>query len=266
MSLILDALKRSEQERANNRNNPAVNMDFTSGIAQQKKHSPWIALFVILFLLALAAIIYLLLNRQTESETAANPAATSAPVAETINTETAVEDNNQATMQTTTETAKSTTQTLSPPPLHTQPQPVAPVPLSQQIAKKPVIVSKPDTGTKPQTEQTAKPVQTPSTETMPEQDQAKQAAEEQAAETQTTEETDAPDLTELPDDVQMMFLKYEINTHFYSSKPGRSFALINMKKYREGKFIEGSQMKIEKITPEGVVVDYGRGTVLLRSY
>lgn len=58
--------------------------------------------------------------------------------------------------------------------------------------------------------------------------------------------------------------KYEINTHIFNSgDAARSFVLINMKKYREGDTLQGSNFTIASITNEGVVINHDTGQVLL---
>lgn len=57
---------------------------------------------------------------------------------------------------------------------------------------------------------------------------------------------------------------YEINTHIFNSDdPSRSFVLINMQKYREGDTLQGSDFTVAHITNEGVVIDHDTGQVLL---
>jgi len=50
----------------------------------------------------------------------------------------------------------------------------------------------------------------------------------------------------------------EINGHVYAENPQQRFVFINWQAYREGDRIGGSQGPLlERITPEGVVVDFG---------
>ncbi len=73
----------------------------------------------------------------------------------------------------------------------------------------------------------------------------------------------APSLDEAPDDIRAKLAAYEINAHVYSDEPAKRFTLINMQRYQEGDTLPGSNFRIEKITPTGVLIDYGRGEVLM---
>ncbi|MGF1547018.1 MAG: general secretion pathway protein GspB [Thiotrichales bacterium] len=68
---------------------------------------------------------------------------------------------------------------------------------------------------------------------------------------------------EAPTEVQARLAGFEINTHYYAQAPGRGFALINMRKYRVGDTLERSDYRVQAITATGVVVDDGRHAVLL---
>ncbi len=57
---------------------------------------------------------------------------------------------------------------------------------------------------------------------------------------------------------------YEINTHIYNEEdPARSFVLLNMEKYRVGDTLDNTNYEIADITADGVVIDHGTGQVLI---
>jgi len=266
MSLILDALKRSEQERANNRHNPAVNVDIADNSNLRNKRFPWTVLLVVLFLLAAAIIVFLLTKNEPVKINQEPIITESQPDIVTTTPFDADKTQDSTKIQ---QPAEADLVPLTPPLLEAQTKSRGdePVPLSQQAIRKPKPVKK-SSAVSPSTttEKTVAKKQGKTTSESVTEEKAATSPETVEEEKQATETATAPSLSELPDDDQMMFLNYEINTHFYSSKPGKSFTLINMKKYREGQMIDGSQMRIQNITAEGVVIDYGEGTVLLRSY
>jgi general secretion pathway protein B len=56
---------------------------------------------------------------------------------------------------------------------------------------------------------------------------------------------------------------YEVNVHVYDENTQNSFVLINMTKYKEGDRLPGGRETVDKIVPEGVVIDFGGGRVLI---
>ncbi len=74
-----------------------------------------------------------------------------------------------------------------------------------------------------------------------------------------------PLLKDLPDKVRRKMGKLEINIHGYARDPSKRLVFINMRKYRAGdrigNGIEGPILK--KITPDGVIIDYGEGLARL---
>jgi len=252
VSLILDALKRSEQERASNTHNPAIAIDIAEDNKKIGKRFPWTGLLVLLFLIAIAISFYWFKTNQSNVLTDSKKQSTE-QVINDIQSEPELvaktTDKNSENLL--PEQPQDEAVIIPPPPLATQAK--LPVkkparPLAQQIQKK-------VTPQKPSNIET-KPTLTPEPE-------AQKAVTNEG--TNQTKES-IPSLQDISDSEQSKLSGYEINTHFYSDKPGKSFALINMKKYRDGDLIEGSQNRIEQITTEGIVINYGQGRVLLRSH
>ncbi|WP_114280127.1 general secretion pathway protein GspB [Thioalbus denitrificans] len=74
-----------------------------------------------------------------------------------------------------------------------------------------------------------------------------------------------PWLEELPGEVRRALPGLSINVHVYNREPARRFVLIGMRKYREGQRIGEDGPVVERITPEGMVIDYGAGLAQVRS-
>jgi general secretion pathway protein B len=67
-----------------------------------------------------------------------------------------------------------------------------------------------------------------------------------------------PLFQELPPEVRQSLPALEINGHVYSDDPSDRFVFINWKPYREGDRLGAAEGPVlERITPEGVVVDFG---------
>lgn len=252
MSFILDALKRSEQERASNAHNPGIAIDIADNNENIGKRFPWTGLLLFLFFLAIAFSFYWFKNNPGNVFTDIKNQPTE-HVKNNIRQEpellTKTTDANSGSIP--HEKREDDSVIIPPPPLATQtkPPPRKPAqPLVQKIQKRAaptassITEAAPTEKSKPEVEKTAK------------------------TEGTNKAEENIPSLQDIADSEQNKLSAYEINTHFYSDKPGKSFALINMKKYREGDQISGGQHKIEQITPEGIVVNYGAGRVLLRSH
>lgn len=248
MSFILDALKRAEQERAGNDLNPAIAVDIVDTKDDRHRRFPWLVILILAILLMLAAAWFLFMQRSSDPAVAeqaqkqATPAVMPAEeaMAPVIMPE---QQTAKAASQPVAETDVPSTPVVSKPAVIEPPPPLA-----QQAQKKPA--KKPSVNTKK--EPLPKPAAVP------------EAASSSPSPAEESRES-VPTIRELPDADQNLLSGYEINTHFYSSKPGRSFALINMKKYRVGDVIDGTQLKIEQITPRGVIIDYGKGSVLLNA-
>lgn len=57
---------------------------------------------------------------------------------------------------------------------------------------------------------------------------------------------------------------YEINVHVYDNQVEERFVLVNMKRYKQGDRLPGGGPVIEEITPDGLVMEYAQGKVLLK--
>mgnify|MGYP001139025968 CR=1 FL=1 len=68
---------------------------------------------------------------------------------------------------------------------------------------------------------------------------------------------------ELPEALREQVSGLEINIHAYYDDPSKCLVFINMVAYREGDCIGENGPLIERITPKGVIVDYGSTRALL---
>ncbi len=73
--------------------------------------------------------------------------------------------------------------------------------------------------------------------------------------------SEIPFIFELPYTKRLRIPDITINVHVYNSNADKRFAIINMRKYREGDQLQGSSVKLSQVTPHGIVIDYGSGLV-----
>lgn len=78
-----------------------------------------------------------------------------------------------------------------------------------------------------------------------------------------TEQERIPLLHELTHDIQSQLPPLQVNVISYSDVPGRRFAIINMKKYREGDKLADSTVSVHRITRDSAILDYGAGLARL---
>ncbi len=74
-------------------------------------------------------------------------------------------------------------------------------------------------------------------------------------------DSEIPLIFELPYTKRLSIPDITINVHVYNSNADKRFAIINMRKYREGDQLQGSSVKLSQVTPHGIVIDYGNGLV-----
>ncbi len=231
MSLILEALKQSEKERQQQ----AQSVTDTLYI----KHPPsrrniWIPVIIALLLVNLG--IYALLYLGNDTGITTEP-----PNAEEI-LEAARQDRE----------AKPAT-----PPITTQPAPRIASrilrPLEKELGNARVSKLEPATASRP----------TVNTAVIPNASTTPPAEDEQRS--VPKEKTGTESIQEMDDATRDALQHFEINTIVYSDNPARRFALINMQKVQEGATLPGSEYRIEKITPKGLVLQTGSGLVLFSS-
>lgn len=70
-------------------------------------------------------------------------------------------------------------------------------------------------------------------------------------------------INELSSSDKSKLKSYEINVHVYDNNIEERFVLVNMKKYKQGDRLPGGGPIIDEITPEGLVMEYAQGKVIL---
>lgn len=152
-----------------------------------------------------------------------------------------------------------------------EPQPVAkvepelpvasPVQIDQPVAK---VVPAPRPASRSESDSPSSPmVETPPA--APEQEIAEVTSDVEAEKLLETKEEDAwaqvPLVWEMSSAVQKKFAKLKVNIHVFNPDASKRFVIINMKRYQEGDSLEQRGLRLEQITPKGVVIDYGKGLV-----
>ena len=233
MSYILEALKKSEQQRELGRVPGITSVHENTAKSVSGK---WLWLIVAILLLN-AGLLVLLLWPDSEPE----PVITSAPIREPVQLR---------------RDRPAVAPLVSQPPVLENPAPR--VPQAARIAPLPAAPA----AAPVKTETTAKPVlQEPAMDAavLPAQPQAEQPQAEQPP--RPAVKADAPALPVWPQIPTHLFQQLSgnlrLDVHVFSDQPQKSFVLINMRKYRQGeKLQEGPQL--DEITAEGVILSFSR--------
>ena len=231
MSYILEALKKSEQQRELGRVPGITSVHENTAKSVSGK---WLWLIVAILLLN-AGLLVLLLWPDSEPE----PVITSAPIREPVQLR---------------RDRPAVAPLVSQPPVLENPAPR--VPQAARIAPLPAAPA----AAPVKTETTAKPVlQEPAmaAAVLPAQPQAEQPQAEQPP--RPAVKADAPALPVWPQIPTHLFQQLSgnlrLDVHVFSDQPQKSFVLINMRKYRQGeKLQEGPQL--DEITAEGVILSF----------
>jgi len=230
MSYILEALKKSEQQREIGRV-PGITSVHEN--AAKSVAGKWLWLIIAILLLN-AGLLALLLWPHSESELESDQVTMSAPVREPVQLR---RDRPVVVPVVRQPAALGSPAPHVPPTAHIAPVPESPVPEPVKTATADIPVSQepemPATVllAEPPVEQTAKPAV----------------------------ESDIPALPVWPQIPSHLFQQLSgslrLDVHVFSDQPQKSFVLINMRKYREGeKLQEGLQL--DEITAEGVILSF----------
>lgn len=251
MSYILDALKKSEQERGKG-NIPGVQTVHSSSLLYRKeKKAWWPYILTAAVLLNLVVISYFFYHHR--SPLSSNLPAAATPVA-----------NTQPQQALAAATAPVTT------PAHTitaQPQNAAPQTDNSRNAKTETTTKtlRAKQGRPPSVRQnremqtTAPPADhTTSWQTdtaTPSSRNQTDKQENNSVSNSSAKKTDIPEQFELPDDVQRRLPTLVISAHVYSSKPQQRSMVINNQFLEEGDYILDGLI-LEEITPDGAIFNY----------
>ena len=235
MSLILEALKRSEKERQQQ----ATSVTDTLYIDRSPPHRsiwPILVIALLLFNLALFSLIFLYNNDATE-QTAALPAP---PVL-------------QRRSEPGKDSAEQSPETLVPVPQNSRIANRILRPLSQELGNSNLHPS-PHQRKPAAPEAAAKGVATVA------------GPEPKSTIEQTVDKTSAAPpartIVEMNQETAEALEQFEINTIVFSDNPARRFALVNMTKLHEGDKLPGSNYRIDEITRQGLIVETGGELVL----
>lgn len=232
MSLILDALKRSEKQRRETEQSPTGLVMVQGEHKHRKGWMLWILIAVLVLNILALVLLYLKppgysLQGTPAASNPQQPVITRAVVSPPSKTTTQTPMKTIARSPTTMQASEALSSVLSSP----LPQPSS---LSSQAP----------TSTPPAIEK----------------NKAAEGPESLDMFTATPEK-----LSEVDDSIRDDLSTLELNTVVYSDKAGKSFALINMQKYRAGDTLPGGDYKVDRIHPDGVVINYGASTVLLKA-
>lgn len=247
MSLILEALKKSENERLAKANNTNTLVTSSFGEGTKETEKSWIPSFLMIALMVNAVLLggLFLSSKNDDNETStANNLATN-----TLSNEIPAEKQAMVTAAPVEQTAKI----IQPTPTRSV---KAATPLAEQLVNNPITRNAPDSSQSWDQQQVA----INAAPAMP-----ADFAMIETEEVKAKPENKPISLRELNDeDLADQLNDYEINTHIYNGDdPDRSFVLINMEKYRNGDKMKNSSHEISEITADGVVIEHATGQVLI---
>lgn len=271
MSYILNALRKSEQERLA-KQNPITPNSFLETNEQQQQTTHWPKIIAILVIINLIALGYLFLRESAPETVAIAEPARDPAVAKT---QPSVPENKQKTPM----KAKPLAKTVQPPkpktvvaaPKKTQPKPRPSVQTAAKASqpKSPKTVAKPvEKPTPAPTRVIAAvkqpPIQPPAKPVKPE--KAKITANKPTAviakptpkpiaSQPANQAPTIPWLNELPYQFRRTVPKISINVFVHHDDPENSFVIIDMTKYRVGQTLPNT-LKIKEIRPDSVVFEF----------
>lgn len=247
MSYILDALKRSEQERGRP---PRESGNDRAPVAEPADTSAsrrgWLvpALIVVLSLNAALLGWYLFPGKQQEpASTASTPSATLKPLAPA--------PARQSTPAQQAATPKPAADASTPQPAEperttaaTEPDNIKEEPASQEAPAEQTVA----------TAEQPEPAETEATENATRQE-PQEPPTKTPTPTQPAVATDtAPPLESMPGDIQVTAHQLQVNVHVFAEDPAARFVLINLKRFREGDRLPNGA-RLAAITPDGMILE-----------
>lgn len=243
MSYILEALKKSEQERGRG-GIPGVQTVHSSSLSYHNKKTYWPYILIAAVLLNLIAILYFILSKDKPS---GNIAAT--PVA-TVQKQPAIVPatpvNDQATQ-----------------PAAIKQQQVVPVTINRQAAEKKLAGNPVPTAPLTNSPQTGEQDTTANSRyTVPESPETYNEVQDNFTQTNTItdsnaqqDNTEVMEFDELPESIKQQIPAIVISAHVYSTNPMQRSIVINNNFMEEGEyFMDG--MIVDEITPDGAIFSY----------
>jgi len=234
MSYILDALKKSEQERGHGSVPDVQTVHSSSLNYRNEKKAYWPYILIIAVLLNLAAIAYFIFDKNSPIEA------------------TQTSPGNISKIQTTADSV-------------TQKQPVTPIPLASESIVE--TADKPNSGyanatTKQNPQEAVPPVPiqpTPTTREVPPTSSKTVTAVSRPQEVSSVSDGGIIDFHELPASIKQQLPAITISAHVYSSNPLQRSIVINNNFMEEGEYVL-DDLVLYEITKDGAVFNY-QGTL-----
>lgn len=253
MSLILDALKRSEEERHEN-SDEIVLAEYRVHEGKSYSLVPWmIGLILLLNVAALGFLFVLQPWKDTETEPLPRSIVKAPEIKQSALTPEAIDNSSQDEQTEAVIQAKPLlAESLEPPePVNSEipERPLSAEQLPRPVKKKPV--SRP-------AEKTAKKS---SEEKVPEIDKNKEEKPVTNTAASSDKYADLLRMEDVPDAVRAKLQGFDVNAHVYSEEASKRFVLLNLQKRREGDKI--NDYTLESILPNGLVINFGEGKTLL---
>jgi len=274
MSYILDALRRAEDDRRNARSSPIEQITVTSPAAAQPSIGRRAALLAALGVgaLVVAAAGYWVWQRSAPTSTTAAALPTLIPAGEMAPKAAATVTQNRAPSS--PKSTRAAALTLANPiadagrlaslddvlPPAPPPAPPAP-PVKHNVTAgtpAPATPAKPAVNTSPDADATlqTQPLTAPDTGAAPASTSTPAVANPAPAKAAAT-----ASLKAMPDSYRADFPQIDVQVHVYDSSAGKSWALIDGKRYRDGDTLPQGP-KIYQIVPQGIVFDWQGQRVL----
>ncbi len=254
MSYILDALRKSEQQRQATQPENVTDRILITPPQPKQKSAMWIAALVVGNLLAIATIGWFFTQKNPEQFQQKEKAVISTQEKQLIPLTTEQRTLPPAAITQDTAAQKAT----QPPPKQIEPQ--APSPSIAELieTKKMAEVERPIKETpdkkmlaaKKELAARSKPV--PTAQSKPDSGLQEQTGAK-------PKKNASPDLNELPYEVRNTLPNLNINVFSYADQPEDRFVIIDMVKYKTGQLIKGS-VKLKEIRPDSIVLQYGDDT------
>ena len=259
MSYILDALRKSEQQRQAIQPDTVTDRILANPVQAKQKPTQWIIALVIVNLLVISYLAWFFtqksaVEQQLNTPIAGIPEQQPLPAIPKKQAEQAAVTTQDRMSQTTAPSAivQTKPQTASPSIAQLiEAQKMAaiqqinpkPAVTEKKAEKKPVAVKK-----EPVTRDIEAAQMRPD---MPELEEEKPAV--------PTTHKSTPDLNELTYEVRNNLPNLNINVFSYDHQPEDRFVIIDMVKYKTGQLIKGS-VKLKEIRPDSIVLEYGGNT------
>jgi general secretion pathway protein B len=251
MSYILDALRKSEQQRQSIQPESVTDRILINPPQPNQRPTKWIIALVMGNLLVIAYLSWLFIQKTGSEPQQKITAGANKQIAATAPAKPALPQIVSAQNK----VAEQPSQ-----PLNKQEAPTSPAPsIAELIAARKVV----------ETEKPAKPIADKKPQTLKKEAPARKASlptstlepYEETAEQPISPPTrkNAPDLNDLPYEVRNTLPNLTINVFSYAQQPEDRFVIIDMVKYKTGQLVKGA-VKLKEIRPDSIILQQGNET------